>query len=124
MPVRDTATVSSGNAASRPPGRKEAESTLGQPVAFHARYITAPSVHAPSFAMRGVQQSTRSPETSVPPMASRWPASNMTAVTVAVRLPSSSAAAADSGFLLKATFSKLQRPRNEPPRQHSQSPPG
>jgi len=46
----------------------------------------------------------------------------MTAVTVAVRLPPSSAAAADSGVLLKATFSKLQRPRNHRVRTHNHLP--
>jgi len=106
------AMVSSWNAASRLPGRKEAANTLGQPVPFRARYVAVPSVHAPSLAMSGVQQSARPPETetSAPPTASRSPASKMTAVTVAVRLPSSSAAAADSGVLLNATFSKLRAP--------------
>jgi hypothetical protein len=59
MPVRDTGTVSSGNAASSPPGGNEAASTA---VPFRARCTTDPSVQSPRLAMPGVQHSARLPE--------------------------------------------------------------
>lgn len=89
------------------PGNKDAESTLGQPVPFHERHVTNPSMHTPSLAMSGVQQSLRSPPMSVPSTSSPLLASKMTAVTVAVRLPST------------ATDSSVRRPsRNCKPPHH------